>query len=64
MNKELLDILIKRLEDKINNFHYDYYTKEGQLADSVEQLLNIIKVMNGEIPFEEWYLEELLGDEE
>ena len=57
MDKELLDILIKRLEESIGN--YDYYSEEGKILDKIEQLLNIIKVMNGEIPFEDWYIEEL-----
>ena len=62
MNKELLNVLIKRLEKSIGN--YDYYSNEGQILDKIEQLLNIIKVMNGEMPFEDWYLEDLLGDKE
>lgn len=56
-NKELLDILIKKLEKSIGN--YDYYSEEGQILDKIEQLLNIIKVMNGETPFGDWYIEEL-----
>ena len=61
--KKLLNILIKKLEESIGS--YDYYTEEGQILDKIEQLLNIIKVMNDEIPFENWYLEDLLnkGDE-
>lgn len=63
MNKELLNILIKKLENSIGN--YDYYTQEGQILDKIEQLLNIIKVMNGEMPFEDWYVEDLIeGDKE
>lgn len=62
MNKELLNVLIKRLEKSIGN--YDYYSEEGQILDKIEQLLNIIKVMNGETPFENWYIEDLLGDKE
>lgn len=58
-NKELLNILIKKLEKDIDNLGFEYYSAEGQLADKIEQLLNIIKVMNGEIPFEDWYIEEL-----
>ena len=58
MNKELLNVLIKRLEKSIGN--YDYYSNEGKILDKIEQLLNIIKVMNGEMPFEDWYLDELL----
>lgn len=57
MDKELLNILIKKLEKSIGN--YDYYTEEGQILDKIEQLLNIIKVMNSEIPFEDWYIEDL-----
>jgi hypothetical protein len=56
-NKELLDILIKKLEKSIGN--YAYYSEEGPILDKIEQLLNIIKVMNGEKPFEDWYIEEL-----
>ena len=59
--KKLINILIKSLEKSIGN--YDYYSEEGQILDKIEQLLNIIKVMNDEIPFKNWYLEEL-GDEE
>ena len=62
MNKELLNVLIKRLEKSIGD--YDYYSKDGQILDKIEQLLNNIKVMNGEIPFEDWYLDEILGDKE
>ena len=62
MNKELLDVLIKRLEKSIGN--YAYYSNEGQILDKIEQLLNIIKVMNGEIPFEDWYLDEILKGED
>lgn len=56
-NKELLNVLIKKLEKSIGN--YDYYSEEGQILDKIEQLLNIIKIMNGETPFEDWYIEEL-----
>lgn len=59
MNKELLTILIKKLEKEIDNTHYDYYTQEGQILDKIQQLLNIIKVMNGEMPFADWYIEDL-----
>lgn len=62
MDKELLNILIKKLEKSIGN--YDYYTEEGQMLDKIEQLLNIIKVMNGETPFEDWYIEELKDEVE
>ena len=59
---KLLKILIKELEKSIGN--YDYYSEEGKILDKIEQLLNIIKVMNGDIPFEEWYLEDLLDMEQ
>lgn len=62
MDKELLNILIKKLEKSIGN--YDYYTEEGQILDKIEQLLNIIKVMNGETTFENWYVEELKNEVE
>lgn len=62
MDKELLNILIKKLEKSIGN--YDYYTEEGQILDKIEQILNIIKVMNGETPFEDWYIEELKKEAE
>ena len=58
-NKELLNVLIKKLEKEIDSMNYDYYSQEGQILDKIEQLLNIIKVMNGEIPFEDWYIEDL-----
>ena len=61
-NKELLNVLIKKLEKSIGN--YDYYSEEGQILDKIEQLLNIIKVMNGETPFEDWYIEELKEEAE
>lgn len=61
-NKELLNVLIKKLEKSIGN--YDYYSEEGQILDKIEQLLNIIKVMNGETPFEDWYIEELKDEVE
>ena len=60
--KKILEILIKRLEQDIGN--YDYYSEEGKILDKIEQLLNIIKVMNDEIPFEDWYLEDILGSDE
>lgn len=59
---KLLKILIKELEKSIGN--YDYYSEEGKILDKIEQLLNIIKVMNGDIPFEEWYLKDLLDKEQ
>ena len=59
--KKILEILIKRLEQDIGN--YDYYSEEGKILDKIEQLLNIIKVMNDEIPFENWYLEDILGSD-
>ena len=58
-NKELLNILIKKLEKEIDSMSYDYYSQEGHLKECIEQLLNIIKVMNGEMPFEDWYIEHL-----
>jgi len=60
--KKLLDILIKKLQKSIEN--YSYYSEEGQILDKIEQLLNIIKIMNDEIPFEDWYLEDLLQGED
>lgn len=54
-DKELLDILVRKLEREIPN--YDYYTQEGKILDLIEQILNIIKVMNGKTPFDEWYIE-------
>ena len=64
MNKELLNILIKRLEENINGYCGDYGTLDSRLEDTLTQILNIIKVMNGEIPFEDWYLDGILGDKE
>lgn len=60
--KKLLNILIKKLEEEIGN--YDYYSFEGSILSKIEQILNIIKVMNDEIPFEKWYLEDLLSEED
>ena len=66
MNKEtkkkLLNILIKNLQNSIGN--YNYYSEEGPIFDKIEQLLNIIKVMNDEMPFESWYLEDLLSGDD
>ena len=64
MNKELLNVLIKKLEENINGYCGDYGTLEHQLEITLNQILNIIKVMNGETPFEDWYLDEILGDKE
>lgn len=61
---KLLKILIKELEKDLDSFSYDYYSQEGQIIDKMQQLLNIIKVINGDIPFEEWYLKDLLDKEE
>ena len=61
---KLLKILIKELEKDLDSFSYDYYSQEDQIIDKMQQLLNIIKVMNGDIPFEEWYLKDLLDKEE
>lgn len=58
-NKELLDILIKKLEKDIDKYCGDYGSLEHRLEDTLYQILNILKVMNGEIPFENWYIEEL-----
>lgn len=59
MDKELLNILINKLEKDIYRYYGDYGTLENRLEDTLNQILNILKVMNGEIPFEEWYIEEL-----
>ena len=59
MDKELLNILINKLEKDIVIYCGDYGTLENRLEDTLNQILNILKVMNGEIPFEEWYIEEL-----
>lgn len=59
MDKELLNILINKLEKDIYNYCGHYGTLENRLEDTLNQILNILKVMNGEIPFEEWYIEEL-----
>lgn len=61
---KLLKILIKKLEKDLDSFGYDYYSQEGQIIDKMQQLLNIIKVMNDDIPFEEWYLKDLLDEEQ
>ena len=59
LNKDLLNTLIKKLEKDIDGYRGDYGTLENRLEDTLNQILNILKVMNGEIPFEEWYIEEL-----
>ena len=64
MNKKLLNGLIKKLEENINEYNGNYGTLESRLEDTLNQILNIIKVMNGETPFEDWYLEDLLGEKE
>ncbi len=61
---KLLKILIKELEKDLDSFNYYYYSQEGQIIDKMQQLLNIVKVMNGDIPFEKWYLKDLLDKEE
>ena len=64
MNKELLNVLIKKLEKNIDEYGGDYGTLDSRLEETLNQILNIIKVMNGEMPFEDWYLDEILGDKE
>lgn len=59
LDKDLLNTLIKKLEKDIDGYSGDYGTLENRLEDTLNQILNILKVMNGEIPFEEWYIEEL-----
>ena len=59
LDKDLLNTLIKKLEKDIDGYCGDYGTLENRLEDTLNQILNILKVMNGEIPFEEWYIEEL-----
>lgn len=62
--QKLIKILINNLQKDIDSSNYDYYSQEGHILDKIQQLLNIIKVMNGEIPFANWYLEDLLENEE
>ena len=59
MNKKILDILIKRLEEDINKYYGDWGTLEHGVEDTFNQILEILKVMNGEISFEFCNLEEL-----
>lgn len=59
MDKELLNILINKLEKDIDRYCGDYGTLENRLEDTLRQILTILKIMNGEIPFEEWYIEDL-----
>lgn len=59
MDKELLNILINKLEKDIDGYCGDYGTLENRLEDTLRQILTILKIMNGEIPFEEWYIEDL-----
>lgn len=63
MNKELLNVLIKKLEKNIDEYGGDYGTLDSRLEETLNQILNIIKVMNNEMPFEDWYLDEILGDD-
>lgn len=58
---KLLKVLIKKLEESIG--YYDYYEEDGPILNKIEQILNILKVMNGDTPFEEWYIEDLLEEE-
>lgn len=60
-NKEIINILIKKIEKKIPN--YDYYSENGKIFYLIEETLNILKIMNGEMPFEDWYLKDLLESE-
>ena len=64
MNKKLLNILIKDLEHDIDNYIGNYGTIDERLNYTLTKILNILKVMNGEVPFEKWYLDEILGDKE
>lgn len=64
MNKELLNVLIKDLEDDIDNYIGNYGTIDERLNYTLNKILNILKVMNGEMPFEDWYLDEILGEKE
>lgn len=59
MDKELLNILINKLEKDIDRYCGDYGTLENRLKDTLRQILTILKIMNGEMPFEEWYIEYL-----
>ena len=63
MNKELLNVLIKKLEKNIDEYGGDYGTLDSRLEETLNQILNILKVMNNEMPFEDWYLDEILGDD-
>ena len=60
-NKKIIDILIKKIEKEIPN--YDYYSEDGKIFYLIEETLNILKIMNGEMPFGDCYLEELLESE-
>lgn len=59
MDKELLNILINKLEKDIDKYCGDYGTLENRLKYTLCQILTILKIMNGEMPFEEWYIEDL-----
>lgn len=59
MDKELLNILINKLEKDIDSYCGDYGTLENRLEDTLRQILTILKIMNGETPFEEWYIQDL-----
>lgn len=60
MREELLNSLIKKLEEDIDNYCGNYGSLESKLGETLQQILNILKIMNGEMPFEDWYVKELL----
>lgn len=47
MNKEI-KMLIKDLEKNIDNYCGDYGTLEHRLEETLEKILNILKIINGE----------------
>lgn len=66
MNKEekhkLIKILIKKLEKNIDKYCGDWGTIDHRVKETFIIILNLLKVMNDENPFTDWYLEELLED--
>ena len=47
MDKELLNILINKLEKDIDRYCGDYGTLENRLKDTLYQILSILKIMIG-----------------
>ena len=48
MNKELLNVLINKLEKDIDSYCGDYGTLENRLEDTLHQILTILKILKGD----------------